>query len=196
MSILIHTQKLQICILVIYLWFINSGVNNRASKSNTWKIFFFDRKTFKVQCSMIEKKIQETKMFNYLIQLIEHPIFRIPNILFLILSIKVLNCNIKIHPKIQYNRLIILKRKNTLQHLRLGELKFGIRKLGVWWTERDKFQEKQTYFRMCWGFLSYQFLYSWLESDLHFILYLIKAAPRGLANSRLLSCSSNFAQCH
>lgn len=38
--------------------------------------------------------------------------------------------------------------------------------------------------------------YSWLESDLHFILYLIKAAPRGLANSRLLSCSSNFAQCH
>ena len=30
---------------------------------------------------MIEKKIQETKMFNYLIQLIEHPIFRIPTIL-------------------------------------------------------------------------------------------------------------------
>ena len=45
--------------------------------------------------------------------------------------------NIKIHPKMPI-KLFILKRKTTLQHIRLGKLKFQIRKIGclMTWTRK------------------------------------------------------------
>ena len=75
----------------------------------------------------------------YLAQLIEHPILRIPNSLFtfgVFFPDKSFRLISKYTKNDNITRYIKKKRKNTLQHLKLGILKFGIRKIGcsMSWT--------------------------------------------------------------
>ena len=68
-----------------------------------------------------------------LVQLIEHPILRIPNILFgylfeVFFQIEFLIYN-QNSPK-NANVTHYIKKETTLQYLKLGKLKFGIRKIG------------------------------------------------------------------
>ena len=81
----------------------------------------------------------------YLVQLIEHPILRIPNILFVFpdKSFKLISKYTQKMP-IYVTRYI---KKTTLQHLKLGKLKFGLRKIGcsMSWTRYYIFPPKKLY---------------------------------------------------
>ena len=93
--------------------------------------FHFYNERYHPMARILEEYRTEGKLYagyiyiNYLVQLIEHPILRIPNILFVyILSIfpdRSFKLISKYAQKCQYN---------TLQHLKLGKLKFWICKIG------------------------------------------------------------------
>ena len=79
------------------------------------------------------------KLTSYLVQLMEHPILWIPKILLvcflsIFFQVKVLDWY-KNTPK-NANITRYIKKKNILHHLKLGKLKFGIRKIGcsMSWT--------------------------------------------------------------
>ena len=82
--------------------------------------------------SLLQKTIKRNNFENkimfdlYLVQLIQPPILWILNIFFVDFYFKSIS---KYTRKCQYN-LLYKKEKNTLQHLRLGKLKFGICKIG------------------------------------------------------------------